>query len=48
MECSFCGKDVEQDKGHYDAIDEDKIMCIDCYKKIVIRKMDGNPHAQCY
>ena len=35
MECGFCNKSVDNDAGHYDAIDEDKIMCIECYDKIV-------------
>lgn len=34
LECHFCGKDVE-DLNHYKAIDEDKIMCVECYDKIV-------------
>lgn len=35
MLCNYCGKDVMSDEGHYNAIDENKIMCIGCYKKIV-------------
>jgi len=34
--CSFCGRDCSQDEGHFEAVDEDKIMCIYCYEKIVV------------
>ena len=34
--CSFCGRDCSRDEGHFEAVDEDKIMCIQCYKKIVV------------
>jgi len=34
--CSFCGRDCSQDDRHYEAIDENKIMCIYCYEKIVV------------
>ena len=39
--CSFCGKDCSQDKGHYEAVDEDKIMCEDCYQKIVLNHVEA-------
>lgn len=35
MNCNFCGKNVDNDIGHWDAIDENKIMCVECYKEIV-------------
>ena len=32
--CFNCGRDVTDDN-HYEAIDEDKFMCVECYPKIV-------------
>ena len=38
VKCDFCGNETIQDEGHYTAKDEDKIMCIVCHKKIVLKE----------
>ena len=35
MKCNFCNKCINNATGHYEAVDEEKIMCVECYERIV-------------